>query len=124
MGIEILRSTDANGAGHGHSRHGLQEVIVQGQHTASARSRNHCSIRRVCGFVQTRSSLSILILNEHITGGAATRSPASAGKSTCDGSGVQMVHADFQTSQAVDLIGAGDRDRTGDIQLGKLTFCH
>ena len=20
--------------------------------------------------------------------------------------------------------GAGDRDRTGDIQLGKLTFCH
>jgi hypothetical protein len=27
-------------------------------------------------------------------------------------------------SEAVDLIGAGDRDRTGDIQLGKLTFCH
>ena len=26
--------------------------------------------------------------------------------------------------QIVDLIGAGDRDRTGDIQLGKLTFCH
>lgn len=26
--------------------------------------------------------------------------------------------------QALDLIGAGDRDRTGDIQLGKLTFCH
>ena len=23
-----------------------------------------------------------------------------------------------------DFIGAGDRDRTGDIQLGKLTFCH
>jgi len=22
------------------------------------------------------------------------------------------------------IIGAGDRDRTGDIQLGKLTFCH
>jgi hypothetical protein len=21
-------------------------------------------------------------------------------------------------------VGAGDRDRTGDIQLGKLTFCH
>jgi len=24
----------------------------------------------------------------------------------------------------MDVIGAGDRDRTGDIQLGKLTFCH
>jgi hypothetical protein len=23
-----------------------------------------------------------------------------------------------------DFVGAGDRDRTGDIQLGKLTFCH
>ena len=22
------------------------------------------------------------------------------------------------------IFGAGDRDRTGDIQLGKLTFCH
>jgi len=22
------------------------------------------------------------------------------------------------------MAGAGDRDRTGDIQLGKLTFCH
>ena len=25
---------------------------------------------------------------------------------------------------ALNQIGAGDRDRTGDIQLGKLTFCH
>ena len=26
--------------------------------------------------------------------------------------------------KTADFIGAGDRDRTGDIQLGKLTFCH
>ena len=29
-----------------------------------------------------------------------------------------------RAEQRVKGIGAGDRDRTGDIQLGKLTFCH
>ena len=27
-------------------------------------------------------------------------------------------------AQTIHSFGAGDRDRTGDIQLGKLTFCH
>jgi hypothetical protein len=26
--------------------------------------------------------------------------------------------------ETAENVGAGDRDRTGDIQLGKLTFCH
>jgi hypothetical protein len=29
-----------------------------------------------------------------------------------------------EACKALIFIGAGDRDRTGDIQLGKLTFCH
>ncbi len=35
---------------------------------------------------------------------------------------VPNYHLDFR--YLIDLFGAGDRDRTGDIQLGKLTFYH
>jgi hypothetical protein len=31
---------------------------------------------------------------------------------------------DHQVVKLLIFFGAGDRDRTGDIQLGKLTFCH
>jgi hypothetical protein len=37
---------------------------------------------------------------------------------------VSRVASHQQLSGIVRSDGAGDRDRTGDIQLGKLTFCH
>ncbi len=41
-----------------------------------------------------------------------------------DFSGTRAAHPFARPYIFGAIFGAGDRDRTGDIQLGKLTFCH
>jgi hypothetical protein len=40
------------------------------------------------------------------------------------GEGIEAALKSAAFVVVVKRSGAGDRDRTGDIQLGKLTFCH